>query len=160
MPRAKRFLTFAAFLAFPLLCHIAVGRGNSLASGLGVALPIAVNLALCALFGRTLARGREPMIARFARLERGDELPGDLARYTRVLTVLWTAFFAAMASISLGLALWGSTLAWSVFTNVVNYLLIAAFFFGEYVYRRLRFRHYRHLSPLEVVRRLHTYRPS
>ena len=159
MPRAKRFLTVAALLAFPLLCHFAVTRGDAVAAALGVALPLAVNLALCWLFGRTLAAGREPMIARFARLERGAELPADLARYARALTVAWTGFFAAMAAVSLGLALWGSVLAWSLFTNVVNYALVALFFVGEYVVRRIRFRHYRHLSPIEVVRRLHTYRP-
>jgi uncharacterized membrane protein len=159
MPRAKRFLTAAAFLAFPLLCHVAVERGNALAAGFGIALPLAVNLALCWLFGRTLAAGREPMIARFARLERGAELPADLARYARALTAAWTGFFFAMAAVSLGLALWGSVLAWSLFTNVINYALLALFFVGEYVVRRIRFRHYRHLSPSEVMRRLHTYRP-
>ena len=159
MPRAKRFLTAAAFLAFPLLCHFAVERGNALAAGLGIALPLAVNLTLCWLFGRTLPAGREPMIARFARIERGAELPPDLARYTRRLTVAWTVFFAAMAAISLGLAVWGSLAVWSLFTNVINYALVALFFIGEYVVRRVRFRHYRHLSPIEVMRRLHTYRP-
>ena len=159
MPRAKRYLTAATFLAFPLLCHFAVTRGDAPAAALGIALPLAVNLALCGLFGRTLAAGREPMIARFARLERGAELPADLARYTRALTAAWTGFFAAMAAVSLGLALWGSVLAWSLFTNVINYALVALFFVAEYVVRRVRFRHYRHLSPLEVMRRLHTYRP-
>ena len=157
MPRA--FLTAAAFLAFPLLCHFAVTRGDAPAAALGIALPLAVNLALCWLFGRTLAAGREPMIARFARLERGAELPPDLARYARALTAVWAGFFAAMAAVSLGLALWGSVLAWSLFTNVINYALVALFFVGEYAYRRVRFRHYRHPSPLEVMRRLHTYRP-
>ncbi len=38
----------------------------------------------------TLAPGREPRIASFARLERGGELPSDLADYTRRLTWLWT----------------------------------------------------------------------
>jgi uncharacterized membrane protein len=159
MPRAKRFLTVVALLAFPLLCHLAVERGNALAAGLGIALPAAANLALCWLFGRTLAAGREPMIARFARIERGEALPADLARYTRGLTLAWTVFFASMAAISLALAAWGPLAVWSLFTNAINYALVALFFVGEYVLRRVRFRHYRHPSPIEVVRRLHTYRP-
>lgn len=159
MPGAKRLLTIAALPAFPLLCHFAVERGGPLAAGLGIAMPIAVNLLLCALFGRTLARAREPLIARFARLERGADLPQDLARYTRTLTVMWTLFFAAMAAVSASLAAGGSTFAWSLFTNVLNYVLVALFFVGEYAYRRIRFRHYRHLSPIEVMRRLRTYRP-
>src|SRR5262245_50482581 len=128
MPRAKRFLTVTALLAFPLLCHFAVARGDAPAAALGIALPLAVNLALCWLFGRTLAAGREPMIARFARVERGAGLPADLARYARSVTVAWTGFFAAMAAASLGLALWGSMLAWSLFTNVINYALVALLF--------------------------------
>lgn len=159
-PGAKRLLTIVALPAFPILCHFAVERGSPLAAGLGVAMPIAVNLLLGLLFGRTLAPGREPLIARFARLERGADLPDDLARYSRTLTLMWTVFFAAMAAVSATLAARGSTLAWSLFTNVLNYLLVAIFFVGEYVYRRLRFRHYSHLSPMQVLRRLHLYRPS
>ena len=44
--------------------------------------PAALNVAFGVFFGVTLAPGREPRIATFARLERG-ELPPDLRRYTR-----------------------------------------------------------------------------
>src|SRR5262245_33412566 len=159
MALAKRLLTAAAFLAFPLACHTAVSLGDPRAAALGISLPLLVNLSLCALFGRTLLGGREPMIARFARLERGGDLPPDLVLYARRLTWIWTAFFALMAATSLGLALWGTVTAWSLFTNVVNYLLVALLFAGEYAWRRFRFRHYHHASPREILRRLHTYRP-
>jgi uncharacterized membrane protein len=159
MPLAKRLLTAAGFLAFPVLCHTAVAFGNAGSAAAGFAFPVVLNLSLAALFGRTLFGGREPMIGRFARLERGGELPPDLARYTRGLTAAWTVFFVAMAATSLGLAFWGTLLAWSLFTNVVNYLLVAVFFVAEYLYRRVRYRHHRHASPGEVLRRLHTYRP-
>lgn len=120
--------------------------------------PVVLNVALCAAFAGTLRSNREAIVSRFARLEHGNELPPDLMRYTRVLTGLWAAFFAVMATVSLSLALWGSTAAWSLFTNLLNYLLVVVFFSLEYLYRRLRYRHYRHLSPGELVRRLHTYR--
>src|SRR5207244_7667624 len=55
--------------------------------------PVIFNVALAVWFGRTLARGEEPMISWFARLVRGTELPPDIARYTRWSTVIWTAFF-------------------------------------------------------------------
>jgi uncharacterized membrane protein len=113
--------------------------------------PIAINLALCWLFGRTLMRGRVPLIARFALMEQPG-LTDELARYTRTLTWLWTLLFAAAAAASLGLALSGSRDAWSLFTNLVNYLLVAALFLGEVAWRRVRFPHYRHASPLELVR--------
>jgi len=113
--------------------------------------PVALNLGLCWLFGRTLARGRVPLIARFALMEQGT-LSGELAAYTRVLTWLWTLLFAAAALASLLLALSGSRDAWSLFTNLVNYVLVVALFLGELAYRRLRFRNYRHQSPLQLLR--------
>lgn len=120
--------------------------------------PLAVFVTLGALFAASLRRGREPMISRFARIERGGELPPDLARYTRTLTRLWVVFFAAMACASLGLALWASVAAWSAFTNLIGYLLVATFFVGEYAYRRAHFRHYRHAGFVDFLRRIPSYR--
>ena len=113
--------------------------------------PIAINLALCWLFGRTLIAGRVPLIARFALMEQGT-LTGELAGYTRRLTWLWTLLFAGAALCSLLLAVSGERDAWSLFTNLVNYLLVGALFLGEFVYRRLRYRNYRHQSPLQLLR--------
>jgi uncharacterized membrane protein len=92
-----------------------------------------------------------PLIARFALMERGT-LTEELAAYTRRLTWLWTLLFAGAALASLVLALSGDRDAWSLFTNLVNYLLVAALFLGEFVYRRLRFRNYQHQSPLQMLR--------
>ena len=113
--------------------------------------PIAINLALCWLFGRTLMHGRVPLIARFALMEQGT-LTEELAAYTRRLTWLWTLLFAGAALASLLLALSGNRDAWSLFTNLVNYLLVAALFLGEFAYRRLHYRNYRHQSPLQLLR--------
>jgi uncharacterized membrane protein len=113
--------------------------------------PIVINLALAWLFGRTLVRGRVPLIARFAILEQGT-LSAELVTYTRTLTWLWTLLFIGAAALSLGLALSGQRDAWSLFTNFLNYLLVAALFLGEFVYRRVRFRNYRHHSPLQLLR--------
>lgn len=113
--------------------------------------PILINLALAWLFGRTLVRGRTPLIARFAMMEQGT-LSAELVAYTRTLTWLWTLLFVAAAAVSLALALSGHRDAWSVFTNFLNYVLVAALFLGEFAYRRLRFRNYRHHSPLQLLR--------
>lgn len=121
--------------------------------------PLAIYPGLGALFAVSLRRGREPIVSRFARLERGGgELPPDLLSYTRVLTVLWVLFFAIMGCVSLGLALWASVETWSLFTNLIGYLLVAAFFVGEYFYRRQRYRHYRHGDFVEFLRRIPSYR--
>lgn len=119
--------------------------------------PIAINLALCWLFGRTLARGRRPLIARFAALEQGT-LTNELASYARLITWLWTLLFALAALASVGLTLSGNRDAWSLFTNFINYGLVAALFLGEYGYRRLRFRNYRHQSLAELLRNVRRVR--
>jgi uncharacterized membrane protein len=115
--------------------------------------PVVIYLALAAWFGRTLLPGREPLISRFASLERG-ELEPVLARYTRRLTAVWTAFFVAMALLSAALALAADGETWSIFTNGVNYLLMAVLFLGEYVYRRLRYSEFRHASLPRMIRML------
>src|SRR4029434_6742381 len=95
-------------------------------------IPVAINLALAALFAWTLRPGVEPMIARFARRERGTLEP-ELRGYTRRLTVVWVAFFVAMAAIAAWLSLAGWTAAWLAFALVGNYALIAALLVGEYL---------------------------
>ncbi len=135
-------------IAYPFAAAIAIERGASI---LACVPPIAVNLALAALFANTLRTGREPMIARFARAERGALEP-DLASYTRKLTIVWAVFFIAVAAVDVALAFGGSRVAWLAFTGLGSYLLVAALFVGEWVFRRWRFRHYRHASPLALTR--------
>jgi uncharacterized membrane protein len=117
--------------------------------------PVIIYLALGAWFGRTLLPGREPLISQFASLERG-QLEPVLARYTRRLTAVWTAFFAAMAVLSAALALLADGETWSFFTNGLNYGLMAVLFFGEYIYRRVRYSEFRHASLPRMIRMLVT----
>jgi uncharacterized membrane protein len=114
--------------------------------------PVIINLALAVWFGRTLAPGEEPMINWFGRLVRGTEVPPDLTRYTRISTVVWTAFFVSMAVVSAALAVLATPQIWSVFTNGIDYLLVGALFVGEYVFRRVRYRHHQHRPLADVVR--------
>ena len=120
--------------------------------------PIVINLALCTLFARTLRRGSEPLVSRFARIERGGRLAPDLARYTRNLTGAWAIFFVAMAIVSAMLAVTGPLATWSLFSNLLNYLLVVLFFILEYTWRRLRYRHHPHASPWQMVLRLRNYK--
>ena len=113
--------------------------------------PVIINGALAAVFGASLRRGREPLIAAFARLEQGD-LPDDLARHVRPVTWCWTLLLGALAAAALALALWAPLEIWSLFANVLSYALIALLFAGEYLYRRVRFRHYRHASLAALLR--------
>ena len=113
--------------------------------------PVLINAALAAVFAASLRAAGEPVITRFARLEH-DPLPQELALYTRRLTLIWAMLFAGMSAVALALAVGASLQAWSTFTNVGCYLLVAALFAGEYAFRRWRFRNYRHASLLELAR--------
>ncbi|MGH8751788.1 MAG: hypothetical protein ACREUV_08795 [Burkholderiales bacterium] len=115
--------------------------------------PVLINFLVCVFFAHSLARGEEPVISRIARIERG-ELDAALTRYTRRLTLIWAVFFALMAITSALLALWAPLPVWSLFTNLVNYLLVGLLFFGEFVYRRWRYRAYPHASALRVIRHI------
>jgi uncharacterized membrane protein len=112
--------------------------------------PVAINLGLALFFASSLSRGREPLISWFARVERGALTP-DLKVYTRCLTWIWVGFFLAMAAASAVLAVTGPRMAWAWFTAVGNYLCVGMLFVGEYVYRRVRFSHYEHASPLRLL---------
>lgn len=64
---------------------------------------------LAFFFGRTLRRGRTPLIERIARI--GDPaMTPALERYTRTLTAVWCAYFVAAAVVSI---VAGQSLAWT-----------------------------------------------
>ena len=92
------------------------------------------NLALAIVFGRTLLGAREPLCTTFARLVHG-ELPAEVQRYTRQVTLAWTAFFAALFAASVALYLGGFLAAWSLLANIASPLLVGAMFAGEYFVR-------------------------
>jgi uncharacterized membrane protein len=138
-------LAILLLIAYPFALREALRGADPLVAALAKLPLVLVNLALAWRFGVTLRAGREPMIARFARAERGSLEP-DLARYTRGLTVAWVVFFVLMALVAAVLAVVPSQAAWQWWSSVGNWLCVAAFFAGEWLYRRLRFRHYRHAS--------------
>lgn len=92
------------------------------------------NLALGIVFGRTLFRGREPLVTRFAAIIHG-ELPAEVAAYTRKVTVVWTVFFATMCTASCVLYLGRFLGAWSLLANILTPLLVGGLFVIEYAVR-------------------------
>lgn len=110
------------------------------------------------VFGHTLLAGETPLIEQFVRiLHPKDEPPDDAVwPYARRLTLVWTMLFVALSLTNLTLAALaapdGLLLAngvrppitvpqawWSLFANVISYVLVAVFFMAEYAYRRRRF---------------------
>jgi uncharacterized membrane protein len=96
-------------------------------------------------FGRTLRRGKEPLISRLARRVHGG-LPPYMEAYTRRVTAAWCVFFAAQLGVSAMLFAFASLHTWSLFINIVNLPLAALMFAGEYLYRVTRYRDYPHAS--------------
>jgi uncharacterized membrane protein len=116
------------------------------------ATPSALALAVGLWFARSLAPGREPRIATYARREHGGELSEDVARYARRLTLAWAMLLFLIAGTGAALAAFAPLAVWSTFTNVVTYLVLAGCFAGEYVWRRLRFPDRQHASFLDHLR--------
>ena len=142
-----RFAGIALLLASPLFALFAVA---DLAKPLLFIPPAALNLGLAALFASTLRAGREPLIAAFARAERGT-LEADLAIYTRTLTAVWAIFFAGAAAFSIWLAAASTPAIWGWFVAVGNHIAVALLFLGEYIFRRWRFPQYCHASPIALA---------
>lgn len=106
--------------------------------------PVLLPAALGLLFGESLLRGRTPLITRVARAARGGSLPPELAQYTRRVTLMWTLLLSSLALTAAALALLAPLHAWSLFTNLVSYLILAAVFPLEYGWRRWRHRRFEH----------------
>lgn len=112
---------------------------------------VGTNLALCWVFGHTLAAGREPLVTRFARIMRRGDMPPEVLSFTRGVTLAWTLFFVGIALVSAVLYAAVSVEAWSVFSNLINSPLIGLMFVVEYALRRHKLRHIRHTSILDSM---------
>jgi uncharacterized membrane protein len=112
---------------------------------------VAIPAMLAWFFGSTLLPGRTPLVESIAVAAR-PQTPDYLRRYSRRLTVMWTALFTAIATWDAALALFAPHAWWSYCANLANYLVIGATVVGEYLYRRLRFRDYAHPGFAEYLR--------
>ena len=135
--------------------------------------PILINGFMAWVFGHTLRRGRMPLIESIVHALHGpqDDLNDDILRYTRRLTGVWTALFVVLVVVNAALALCaepGGLLLtvgvqppvtvplslWSLFANVLNYLLVAGLFVGEFMFRRRRFPQQPYGGLLDFTRRV------
>lgn len=112
--------------------------------------PVAVTSGLALIFGESLRPGRVPLIVRIAAHFRGT-LPPSVRVYSERLTLVWTGIFVALATESALLAAFADTFWWSLFTNLVNNLLVAVFFVVEYLVRQRILRDVPHEPFLEYV---------
>ncbi len=112
---------------------------------------ILVNGSLFLFFARTLFEPKTALITQLALRVHGT-LPPPISTYTRVLTYVWSTFFLLSVAVSLGLYFFVSFQAWSLFTNVYALPIMLALFALEYLYRRLRFPWFEHVSIMAGIK--------
>ena len=96
---------------------------------------VGTNLALAILFGRTLLNGQQALVTQFALLAHNGQISKAKEAYTRGVTIAWTSFFTAMASISALLFFFAPAAVWSAFANLLSLLLIGLMFAVEHFVR-------------------------
>lgn len=92
------------------------------------------NLMLAAVFGVTLARGRQALCSRFAEAVHGSLAP-EVLRYSRQLTLAWTLFFIAVSGVSALLFAFAPIETWSIFANFMTFPLVMLMFAVEFLIR-------------------------
>ncbi|KAB7624176.1 ketosynthase [Alkalilimnicola sp. S0819] len=147
-PSWAAWLSLAAWL-LAAGALLQLDRGQLLLYGPPVLYPLAAVI----FFGRSLLPGRTALLTRIAELMH-DDLTPRRRWYTRRATQAWTLFFAALGLEAVLLGLFAPPRIWSLFTNLINYLLIAGFFLGEFLVRRRHFEDQRRLGLSGFIRAL------
>lgn len=136
-------------------------------------LPVVINLALCALFARTLVPGSEPLIARLIAVVESPArvaLP-RVAGYARALTWTWAIVLGAQALVLAALILCATPdgllarlgiapplaiagRGWRWFLDLGSYATVVVLLALEYAFRRWYLRHIPHVSLPVFIGRL------
>ncbi len=96
--------------------------------------PVFMNTAMLAVFASTLWKPPS-MAERFARIFEPD-LPESGVRYTRKVTQVWIAFFAANGGIALWSVLQPGWSAWLLYNGFISYIAAGLLFAIEFVVRQ------------------------
>ena len=96
---------------------------------------LGTNLALAALFGKTLFGPGEPLITQFARIANNGVLSARQLSYTRQATLAWTGFFLANSTLSALLYALASHAVWSFYASLLTAPLIGLMFVAEHLWR-------------------------
>ena len=96
--------------------------------------PVLVSGSLLTVFASSLWYP-PPIIERIARL-RTPDLSQPAVLYTRRVTQAWCVFFSSNGLLAFWTALRWSDQAWFIYNGIIAYVLLAAFFAGEWLVRR------------------------
>jgi len=102
--------------------------------------PVAMSLTFSALFAISLSK-EESLIEQFAKLS-GKTISVNAKRYTRKLTGVWALLLLINALIALYLSLFATLESWALYCGLLSYLIFAAVFGIELLYRRHYIRTY------------------
>ncbi len=142
----------SAWLIFLFISLVSIGLGEFEKSRYLLFLPPAAAPLLIGWgFLRTLRAGEVPLVTDIGERARGP-LSEAMRCYTRIVTQLWSACLLLMASWGILLPIFGSMEVWSFFTNIINQLLVACLFIGEFYYRKCKFQDHDHPRFLEYLR--------
>jgi len=115
--------------------------------------PVAINLAVGFFFSTSLRSGSVPLVERMMRFEyAGKAPPGPVAHYARALTWVWAIYFPVAAIVCLVLAVVAPIHVWSLFANVLNYVIAIGLVFAQYLFRAWRLRQYGFVMPWHTIR--------
>jgi len=124
-------------LGLVVLIALAVLSGQRI---LLLLLPAALSLYLLWTFASSLSPG-PPLIEQIARAIE-DDLPDFTLPYCRKVTIAWCVFLTANTACAAFLAFRGPLEWWALYTGLIFYLLLGALLGGEFLLRKLWFRHY------------------
>lgn len=110
------------------------------------------HLALAMWFGKTLLQPGDALITSMARFLDGSSISPRKQRYTRQVTIAWTAFFLVNALVSTVLFVAAPVAIWSVHANLLTGPLVATMFLGEHLIRMRVLPPHERPSLAEVVR--------
>lgn len=148
---AKIWWPFWILLNVALIYYVVTGEhgrvGLLALNGLSHA---SLNLFLLGFFGRTLLRGREPLISQIARHITGHLEP-EIVIYTRQVTMAWCLFFSLQVLVSLLLYIFAPIAVWSFFINILNLPLLILMFIAEHAYRTARFPNHTRTSIMKAI---------
>jgi len=113
--------------------------------------PIVIPLLILSVFVRSLLPGQVALVTDIGEKSRGP-LSSEMRIYTKKVTWLWVIVLSIIVTLSTLLPWLSSDFVWSLFSNILNYVFVAALFIGEFVYRKYRFPSHQHPLFLEYIK--------
>ena len=147
-----KFWRTAFLLSLMLVAALLMLTNNAIAD-LYFLPPVAINFFVGTIFLHGLGKNQRPLIEKYIELMEG-EVPLAERQYARSVTKVWVVVLFLLMAESIILWLYFPHEVWSLFTNFINYLILASMFVIEYVVRRKVFPDKHHMSFMEFIVRL------